>query len=76
MQVRASYSSATAIISLTNGSGITLGGAAGTIQLSISAVTTAALTAGTYVYDLELTYAGTVTRLLEGQFVVTPEVTQ
>jgi hypothetical protein len=76
MQVRASYSSATAIISLTNGSGITLGGAAGTIQLNISAVTTAALTAGTYVYDLELTYAGTVTRLLEGQFVVTPEVTQ
>lgn len=56
--------------------GITLGGAAGTIVITIDADYTSKLTSGSYVYDLELTSStGTVTRLLEGQFVVTPEVT-
>lgn len=56
--------------------GITLGGTAGTIVITIDADYTSALNDGTYVYDLELTSSsGTVTRLLEGQFVVTPEVT-
>jgi len=55
--------------------GLTLGGAAGTISISISATNTAAITAGNYVYDLELTSGTTVTRLLEGQFYVSPEVT-
>jgi hypothetical protein len=56
--------------------GIALGGAAGTIVITIDANYTSALDDGTYVYDLELTSSsGTVTRLLEGQFIVTPEVT-
>jgi hypothetical protein len=56
--------------------GITLGGAAGTIVVTIDADYTSDLIDGSYVYDLELTSSsGTVTRLLEGQFVVTPEVT-
>jgi hypothetical protein len=56
--------------------GITLGGAAGTIVITIDADYTSDLNDGSYVYDLELTSStGTVTRLLEGQFVVTPEVT-
>jgi hypothetical protein len=56
--------------------GITLGDAAGTIVVTIDADYTSVLDDGTYVYDLELTSSGgTVTRLLEGQFVVTPEVT-
>jgi Na+/serine symporter len=75
MQVRSSYTSATAVVSLTSGAGITLGGTAGTIQITISAAATAGIPAGNYVYDLELTSGGTVTRLLEGQFIVTPEVT-
>jgi hypothetical protein len=75
MQIRSSYSSSTPVVSLTSSSGITLGGTAGTIQITISAVATAAIAAGNYVYDLELTSGGTVTRLLEGQFIVTPEVT-
>jgi len=33
------------------------------------------ITAGRYVYDLVLTTGATVTRILEGQFTVTPGVT-
>ena len=40
MQVRETYSSATSIVSLTNAAGITLGGAAGTVAILISATTT------------------------------------
>ena len=78
MQVRADYDT-DPIVSLTSatGGGITLGGSAGTITVLISATVTAALTAGTYIYDLELESAdGTVTRLLKGQATVDPEVTK
>ena len=78
MQVRETYSSSTSIVSLTNAAGITLGGAAGTIAIAISATTTAALTAPfSGVYDLELVSAGgVVTRLLQGAATVSPEVTR
>ena len=78
MQVRETYSSTTSVVSLTNGSGITLGGSAGTIAIVISATTTAALTAPfSGVYDLELVSAGgVVTRLLQGAATVSPEVTR
>lgn len=78
MQVRETYSSSSTIISLTNGAGITLGGAAGTVAILISATTTAALTAPfSGVYDLELVSAGgVVTRLLQGAATVSPEVTR
>lgn len=76
MQVRASHAASTTVLSLTSGSGITLGGAAGTITITASAATTAAIEAGTYVYDLELTTGSTVTRLVEGSVTVTPEVTR
>jgi len=78
MQVRETYSSSSTIISLTSGSGITLGGAAGTVAILISATTTAALTAPfSGVYDLELVSAGgVVTRLLQGAATVSPEVTR
>jgi hypothetical protein len=75
MQVKTSYGSPTSVVSLTTGSGLTLGGTAGTIAIEISAVATAAIPAGEYVYDLELTSGATVTRLIEGPFTVTPEVT-
>lgn len=80
MQVRSSYDSGTAVVNLTSGTGITLGGTAGTIALEMNATTTAALD-GTpniqYVYDLELiSGAGYVTRLVEGNFFINPEVTR
>ena len=77
MQVRDHYASSSSVLTLTteNG-GITLGGAAGTITLAATATATAALTADTYVYDLELVDGATVTRLVQGQFTVNPEVTK
>lgn len=79
LAVRDTYSSGTAILSLTteNG-GISLGGSAGTITLAASATTTAALSAPfSGVYDLEVVSGGgVVTRLLEGAATVSPEVTR
>jgi hypothetical protein len=76
MQVRETYQSSTAALSFTNGSGITLGGTAGTILVAASATVTAGVAAGDYVYDLEMVNSGTVTRLIQGKFKVDPEVTR
>lgn len=76
LQVRESYTAASAVISLTNGSGITLGGTAGTIQVVVSAAVTAGVPANSYVYDLEIYLDGVATRLLQGGWQHTPEVTR
>lgn len=79
MQVREEIDSTDTILDLTSliGGAITLGGAAGTIELDLSATATAEVTPGTHVYDLELeSGAGVVTRLLQGNFVVSAEVTR
>lgn len=55
---------------------VTLGGANGTVTLGLSANATANLTAGRYVYDVELTNTGTVSRIFEGIVTVTPQVTR
>jgi hypothetical protein len=78
MQVRATLEAATALIELTTANGrIALGGAAGTITLSISATDTEALTSGRAVYDLELVSgSGIVTRLLQGVATISRNVTR
>lgn len=76
LQVREFHYSEDPVINLVSGNGITLGGSAGTIDILLSASETEELNAGNYVYDLELVVSGTVTRLVEGNFVVTPEVTR
>lgn len=79
LQARRRPDSATQLLSLTSSpaAGITLGGVAGTITLTLSATATAALHPGCYVYDLELVSAGgEVTRLVEGQWIVKAEVTR
>ena len=76
LQVREFFYSSNPVLSLTDGAGISLGASAGTIGILIDASTTASLISGDYVYDLELVAGGTVTRLIEGKFVVTPEVTR
>jgi len=78
MQVRATLESASTLVELTTAnSRIALGGAAGTITLTIAAADTAALTSGRGVYDLELVSgSGIVTRLLQGVATISRNVTR
>jgi hypothetical protein len=78
MQARTSHISGTVVLDMTTAnSKITLGGTSGTITLSLTASETAAITAQSLSYDLELvSVGGVVTRLVEGQIVLTPEVTR
>ena len=76
MQVRKEYNSNPPVISLTTGSGITLT-STGQINIAMNATATSLVPGGTYRYDLELvSSSGEVTRLLEGLFIVSPEVTR
>ena len=78
MQVRKSVTDSTVLLSLTtDNSTIVITGATGTVTLTVPATTMAAVAAGSWVYDLEIVSGGSVvTRLIEGKFVVTPEVTR
>lgn len=78
LQARVDVENTETVLSMTTaGGGITLGGAAGTITLDQSAAQTAAIAAGTYIYDLEMVAgSGTVTRLVQGELVVSAEVTR
>jgi hypothetical protein len=61
----------TPIVTLTSGSGITLGGSAGTIQVQRTPAQIQALGIDTGAYDLTITdSAGTATVLLQGSFTV------
>jgi hypothetical protein len=86
LQVREKYSSEVKLLDLTTeNSGITLGGAAGTVAVLATATQMAAIIVpdlpGTppkrsAVYDLELITGSTITRLLQGKFDITREVTR
>lgn len=78
MQIRTSATAATALVTLTTeDGGITLGGAAGTIEVLIGADVTADFTFKQAVYDLEITFAnGHKRTLIAGNVYVTPEITQ
>ena len=77
MSVKNSPSSVSSIIDLTSANGrITVGTTDGKFTLALTAAQTTGLTAGNYVYDLEVTSpGGVVTRLLEGGFTVYEGVT-
>ena len=78
MMARTSVDAASPFITLTNANGgIALGGAAGTITLSMSDADTSALALAKGVYDLEVVDTlGKVTRLLQGNLFVSAEVTR
>jgi len=79
MQGRTTHASADKVINLTSGSGITITPATDSvIMITISAAITAAMAAPSYgVYDLEIeSVSSVVTRLLQGTYQVTPEVTR
>ena len=74
MQLRSTYDTATVALSVTCA---VINATQGILSISASASSTAALEEGMYVYDLELTSSsGVVTRLIQGQVTVSPEVTR
>lgn len=78
MHIRDSVDASTTIATLTteNG-GITLGGAAGTVELLMAAAATSAIAVSQAVYDLEIVDTLLkVTRLLEGSITFKKEVTR
>ena len=78
LQARVDVADTTTVLSMTtSGGGITLGGAAGTITLDQTATQTTALSVGSFVYDLELvSSANVVIRLLQGELLISAEVTR
>lgn len=79
MQGRTTHASTATVFSLTSSSGLLItSGTNSTIAVTISATDTAAISAPSYgVYDLEIVSGGgVVTRLLQGTYQVTPEVTR
>lgn len=75
MQAREKYDTVLPSISLTSGSGLTLG-ADGSIIIHIPSTDTAKLVPKKYVYDLVVITGSEVTRLIFGEFIVTPGVTR
>jgi hypothetical protein len=76
MQVRRSANDSVKLLDLVSPTNITLN-SSGQIVVNATANAMTAVPAGRYVYDLEVESAGgEVTSLLEGRFVVKPEVTQ
>jgi hypothetical protein len=77
LQVRQAHYSTDTLVSLVSGSGITISGSAGIIDIYISNADTSNLPPGSHVYDLEIISPSLdVDRLIEGTFIVTPEVTR
>ena len=79
LQVREYLSAPDYILGIDSSSGSTniyTGGSAGTINITIDPLTTASIVPGKYVYDLEIYTTINVYRLIEGKFIVTPEVTR
>lgn len=79
MHVRTEVEDPTTVLVLTTENGrITVGGADGRFDLTVSATDMTNVPAGKYVYDLEVIapVTGVVDRLIQGNFVVRSEVTR
>jgi hypothetical protein len=78
LQLRSLPSDTTTALSLSSpSSGIVITGASGLVAVHATAAQTGAIIAGYYYYDVEITSpAGVVTRLIQGQILVSPQVTR
>jgi hypothetical protein len=77
MTVRPFVGASTTTVVATTANGLMVFDAVnGRVTVTISATTTGAIAAGRYSYDLVLDSGATVTRYLEGKFIVTGAVTQ
>ena len=76
MTVRPFVGSTTTTITATTTNGrMVITGATGTVTVTLSAALTEEITPGRYSYDLVLNSGATITRFLEGLFIVTGAVT-
>jgi hypothetical protein len=71
-------SNSTVLVLTTENSRISLGGATGTVTMTVAAADMANVASGQYVYDLELVAPVTnvVSKLIQGNFLVRAEVTR
>jgi hypothetical protein len=78
LQLRSLPSDTTTALSLTSpAGGIVITGSTGTIAVHATAAQTGSIVAGYYYYDLEITSpANIVTRLVQGQILVSAQVTR
>jgi hypothetical protein len=77
MQVRAFTSSTDKLLDLSEALGDIVLNASGRVVITVSASRMAGVVEGKHYYDVELVSAGNeVTRILEGRFVVRPEVSR
>lgn len=77
MMLRTTAEAASPTVSLSTATNTMTALSNGTIGLSYSAISSAAITAATYLYDLELVNPlGAVRRLMEGKAIVTREITR
>ena len=67
--------STTTVVASTANGAMVLTALTGRINVTLSAATTGAISAGRYSYDLVLDSGAEVTRILEGKFIVTGAVT-
>ena len=66
----------TTVVASTANGRMTLDPGTGRVTVTLSAAITGAISASRYAYDLVLDSGSTVTRILEGKFIVTGAVTQ
>jgi hypothetical protein len=77
MMLRATAEAASPTVSLSTATSTMTALSTGVIGLSYSAISSAAITAATYLYDLEVVNpSGTVRRLMQGNAVVSREMTR
>lgn len=78
MQLRSLPNSPNAVLTLTQNDGITITGATGLLEVHATAAQTGNIDTGFYFYDLEITapITGVITRLVQGQIEINPQVTR
>lgn len=76
MQMRSTPNSSQAVLTLSTTNGITINGPTGQITLHASAAQTGAIIEGPYDYDLEIYSGSSVTRVVQGQIIVSAQVTR
>ena len=75
MQLLRSYSTPVVFELSNTNSRILLGGSTGIVSLELTPQETASIPAGTFVYDLEVSFGSVVRKLIRGTVVVVAEVT-